>query len=134
MASSANWDVRDHGEDVRDVSATLRAQIAYLPQIKEHPCGSTKYLCCYLMPNGQTLAIERKGKRTATIWMRAKDRPNYFLDNVTAELSYPWPEPGRYGRNSNLRRLPELANETLLRIKVPSADSGIKFLRSVMNS
>jgi len=89
-----------------------------------------------LLPNAERSNTRDRAQREADgdDLDAGKGSAKLFLDNVTAELSYPWPEPGRYGRNSNLRRLPELANETLLRIKVPSADSGIKFLRSVMNS
>lgn len=111
------------------VSSELQAEIRKRPEIREHPKGSTKYLCCYIFPHGQTVALERKGKNGATFWMREEHCPVALPIGLAAERSRPWPEPGRYGRNSNLKRLPELAEARLCRLQVPSLEIGLQLLK-----
>lgn len=115
----------DESKEEAGVSLNLQRLLSVKGDIRDHPKGSTKYLCCYVLPGGQTLAVERKGKREVTLWIRSEHCPASLPEGINMELSKPWPEPGRYGRNSNLRRLPDLAEATLCRLKVSSAETAM---------
>ncbi|TCU15115.1 hypothetical protein EV132_10714 [Rhizobium sullae] len=114
--------------DGNGVSQDLQRLLSIATGVREHPKGSTKYLRCYVLPGGQTLAVERKGKREVTMWLRSEHRPIDVPKGIAMETSKPWPEPGRYGRNSNLKRLADLAEATLCRLKAPTAEAAMQII------
>lgn len=77
------------------------------------------------------IAVERQGRTGATVWIRSEDVVRPLPEGVSTEISHPWPSPGRYGRNSNLRRLPEFGEAALLRCRVSSLIDGIELIASL---
>jgi len=67
----------------------------------------------------------------ATLWIPVHERARRASHGFSHEVSVPWPEPGRYGRNSNLRRLQEIANDPLFRVKVGSPAEAVKLIRAL---
>jgi hypothetical protein len=96
-----------------------------------------QYDCTYrVRGTSAVFLIERVTRDAITLWLPRSEPLERALsaEGLIAEVSLPYPypdDPGRYGRLSGLKTVPELAMEPLLRVKVTSPGQALRILEAL---
>ncbi|MBJ6127387.1 hypothetical protein [Microvirga splendida] len=96
-------------------------------RFRRHLPDHTQYLCCYRTETGIPFAVERVTENGVRVWFLEDERLKSALASKGFEpnLNMPWQVPGKYGRNSNLKRIAEFKDAPLYWVTVRSAGEAL---------